>query len=276
LGQVVFCWHLANPDLSVGQPDGEAWLLLQRMHFRCSRVQWRRALHHSSRRLVLHMVNLRLCAAVRPWKPISSSSWPTVIVLLEAVLNSVERHATEDRPFLHAMCFSTRRSRSVSLCGLPLHCCSVVSPRRFHFTITALTVDQGSSRRADIWRTDLLERWHPMTVSRWKSLSSSVRPFYCQCLSMEISWQCAQFYTPVSNECGWNSRIHSFECVSTSTIQKYLKANRTNETAPLCLCMCRPSIWCCLVQKSMTLLPPLALNARAANKHLASLDKRKV
>jgi hypothetical protein len=24
LGQVVFCWHLANPDLSVGQPDGEA------------------------------------------------------------------------------------------------------------------------------------------------------------------------------------------------------------------------------------------------------------
>ena len=64
-----------------------------------------------------------------------------------------------------------------------------------------------------LW-TDLLERWHPMTVPHWKSLSSSVRPFYFQCFSMEITWLCARFYTPFSNGCGWNSRIHEFEGVS--------------------------------------------------------------
>jgi hypothetical protein len=90
---------------------------------------------------------------------------------------------------------STWRSRSLSLCGLPLRDWAVVKPRRFHFTITALTVDRSSSSRAEIWRTDLLERLHPMTVPRSKSLSSSLRPFYCQCLSMAITWLCARFYT---------------------------------------------------------------------------------
>ena len=75
-------------------------------------------------------------------------------------------------------------------------------------TITALTVDWGSSSWAEIWWTDLLTRWRPMMVSHWKSLSSSVSPFYCQCLSMEIAWLCARFYTHVSNGYGWNSRIH--------------------------------------------------------------------
>ena len=74
--------------------------------------------------------------------------------------------------FLHALHFSTRQSNSVSFCGLPLHGWAVVAPRHFHFTITALTFDQGSSSKAEIW-TDLLERWHPMTVPRWKSLSPS-------------------------------------------------------------------------------------------------------
>ena len=101
---------------------------------------------------------------------------------------------------------STWWSCSVSLCGLPLRGWAV--PRLFHFTVTALTVDRGSSSRAEIWWTDLLERWHPMTVPPWKSLSSSVRPFYCQRLSMEIAWRCARFYTPVCNMCGWNSWIH--------------------------------------------------------------------
>jgi hypothetical protein len=43
-------------------------------------------------------------------------------------------------------------------------------------------VDRGSSSRAEIWQTNLLKRWY--TMSRWTSLSSSVRPLYCQCLSM--------------------------------------------------------------------------------------------
>ena len=60
---------------------------------------------------------------------------------------------------LHATHFSIRRSRSVSLCGLPLCGWAVVAPWCLHFTITALTVDRGCSSRADIWQTDLLERW---------------------------------------------------------------------------------------------------------------------
>ena len=54
-----------------------------------------------------------------------------------------------------------------------------------------------------------------MTVLRWSHWDLQFGPFYCQCLSMEIAWQCAWRYTPVSNGCGWNSRIHSFEGVST-------------------------------------------------------------
>jgi hypothetical protein len=171
---------------------------LQRMHFQCSRVQWWRALPHSSQRLALRMVILVLWAAAQPWKPISWSSRRTVLVLTLI--------------FTH---YSTPQFRSVSLCGLPLHGWAIVAPRHSHFTITALTVDRDSSSMADIWQTDLLERWPPMTVPSWKSLSSSVRLFYCQCLSMEIAWPCGRLYTSVSNGCGWNSSIHSFEGVST-------------------------------------------------------------
>jgi hypothetical protein len=64
---------------------------------------------------------------------------------------------------------------SVSLCGLPLRGWAVVAPRRYnstYSTITALTVDWGSSNRADIWWNDLLERLHAITVPHWKSLST--------------------------------------------------------------------------------------------------------
>ena len=47
-------------------------------------------------------------------------------------------------------------------------------------------------------------------------MSSSVRPLYWQCLSLEIAWLSALFYTPVSNMCGWHRQIHSFKGVSTS------------------------------------------------------------
>ena len=161
------------------------------------------------------MVILGLCAAAWPWKPISWCSRQTVIVLTllpEAVWNSVASVATEDRRFLRT---SALRSCFGCLCGLPLRSWAVAAPRCFHFTTIALTVDRGSSSRAEICRTDLLEKWHPMTVPHWKSLSSSVRPFYCQCLSMEFAWLCAHFYTPVNNGCGWNSESHSFEGMST-------------------------------------------------------------
>ena len=48
------------------------------------------------------------------------------------------------------------------------------------------------------------------------------------------------------------------------------KSIQANETVPLRRSMCSVSIWCCLVRKSMILLPPVALNAREAREHLAS------
>ena len=56
-------------------------------------LQWRRALHHSSRRLALGMVILGLCAAVRPWKPISWISRWTVLVLMSFVRYTLQHSA---------------------------------------------------------------------------------------------------------------------------------------------------------------------------------------
>jgi hypothetical protein len=75
---------------------------LQRMCFHCSIVHWWRALHHSSRGLALRMVILGLCAATRPWKPISWSSWWTVLVLtlLRGNLELIVSIAIMDRQVL--------------------------------------------------------------------------------------------------------------------------------------------------------------------------------
>jgi hypothetical protein len=121
---------------------------LQRPCFHCSRVQRQGALHHFSRRLALRMVILGLCAAARPWKPISWSSWRTVIVdeqflcwlCSRGSLELVVSVATDVRQFVCTMRFSTQRSLSVSLCGLPRRGWAVVAPRCLHFTITAVTV----------------------------------------------------------------------------------------------------------------------------------------
>ena len=60
-------------------------------------------LDYSSQHLALYMVILGLCAAARTWKPISWPSRRTLLVLMllpEAVWNSVVCVATEDRLFL--------------------------------------------------------------------------------------------------------------------------------------------------------------------------------
>ena len=68
----------------------------------------------------------------------------------------------------------------------------------FHFTITALTVGRGSSSKVEIWRTDLLERWHPMTVPRWKSLSSSVRAILLQNVCLWRLHGCVLYFIHLS------------------------------------------------------------------------------
>jgi hypothetical protein len=160
-----FCWHLPTPDLSEGL-SVKCDSLLRRTSLHCSRVQWWRALHYSSQRLALHMVILGLCAAAQPLKHIS---WTVFLLELlpEAVWNSVVSVATQNRWFSRTTRFSTRWSR-----------------RRFHFTITAL--DRGSSSREEIGQNYLLERWRLYEALHWRILSSSVRPFCCRCLSMEI------------------------------------------------------------------------------------------
>jgi len=90
------------------------------------------------------------------------------MVLPEVVWYSVVSDTADDGRFLRTTRFSTRRPLSVSLRGLPLCGRAVVAPRRFHFTIIALTVDRGTSSRAEISRTDLWQRWHPMTKSKFK------------------------------------------------------------------------------------------------------------
>ena len=69
-------------------------------------------------------------------------------LLPEAVWNSVVSVATKNRQFLRAIRLGW--SHFLSLCDLPLRGWAVVAPRHVHFTITALTVDWGSSSRAEI------------------------------------------------------------------------------------------------------------------------------
>ncbi|CAI9610784.1 unnamed protein product, partial [Staurois parvus] len=63
------------------QTEKRDWSL-QRTRLLCSRVQWRRALHHGIGRFALHLVMEGLDAAARPWKPIPWSSLHTVVGLI--------------------------------------------------------------------------------------------------------------------------------------------------------------------------------------------------
>ena len=66
------------------------------------------------------------------------SSYVDVVSRSSLDLTSVVNDVTEDRLFLYTACFSTQWP------------CSVIffTPRHFHFTIIALTVDWGRSSRA--------------------------------------------------------------------------------------------------------------------------------
>jgi hypothetical protein len=192
----VIVWHssyytLGQADSSLRLPDGEVWfitpenefpLLQSPMAASFTPLQPALGTVHDDLRLVCgcsameaHFMKLltnSYCADVA-----SRGSWYSVVSV-----------STNNRRFLHSTRFSTQRSPSVSLCRIQLRGWAIVAPRLFHFTITALTVDRCNSSRAKFWQTDLLERWHPMMVPCWMSLSSSVRPFYCQCVSIEIIW----------------------------------------------------------------------------------------
>jgi hypothetical protein len=159
---------------------------LQRTRFHW--VQWRRVSHHISRQLALCIVISGLCAAAWPRKPISRSSRLTVFVLTLLPRGSLElasEYCNRGQTIVTRYVLQHSAIPFWSHSGLLLHCWAVVSPRRFHFTITILTVDRATFSRADIWRTDLLERWHPMTVTELFSKTILMPMFvYGDCVSV--------------------------------------------------------------------------------------------
>ena len=145
-GQVVFSLHPPNTDLAIGLPDGEAWfpLLQSPMAVSVTPLQPTLGNVHVDLRLVCS------CSATEThFMKLPTNSY-CADVAPEAVWNLVVIVATKERRFLHAMRFGTQWSRSVSLCGRPLCGSAVDAPRHFHFTITGLIVDRGSSSRAEI------------------------------------------------------------------------------------------------------------------------------
>lgn len=68
--------------------------------------------------------------------------------LLEAIWNSVAKAATEEKLFLHAMCFRTSPM-------LWLHGWAALPPRYFHITTAELIVDRCKTERAEIWKNQI-------------------------------------------------------------------------------------------------------------------------
>jgi hypothetical protein len=139
----------------------------QRMRFHCSWVQWRRYLHHLHHPdgCITHG-DLRHVAA-RPLKPIS---WSSRYYCADVASRGSLELGSECCNWGQTIFMLYALQHSVLWACVAYH--FAAEPRCFHFAITALTVDRGSSSRTEIWQTDLLERCHAMTVPHWKLLSS--------------------------------------------------------------------------------------------------------
>ena len=146
LGQVVFSWHPPNSDSFFRLPDGETWFIIpenafplhQRpMEVNFTPLQPTLGIVHGDLRPVCGYL-----AMESHFTKLPTNSYCTDVASrgsLELCSECCNRGQTIYTSF------STRRSRSVSLCGLPLRGWSVVAPKCFHFTITAVRVDRGSS-----------------------------------------------------------------------------------------------------------------------------------
>ena len=104
---------------------------LQRTSFHCSRVQWGWALHHSSQRLAWRMVILGMCAAARPYKPISWSSQRTVLVLT----------LLPDSLKLRSECCNRRQTIFSMLCASALGSPIMWACVAYHFVAELLLLD---------------------------------------------------------------------------------------------------------------------------------------
>jgi hypothetical protein len=157
------------------------------------RVQWRRDLHHSNRRFALCTVIFDLLAAAQPWKSISVSSRRTVIVLMllpEVVWNwgqtiftcYVLQHSAV--PFYELVWPTTSRLS---------RCCSWTFP--LHNNSTSSWPGQLKQGRNLInWLVGKVAFYDGATLKVTELFSKAILP---PCLSMEIAWLFAQFYTPV-------------------------------------------------------------------------------
>ena len=140
---------------------------LQRTRLHCSRVQWRRALHHCIRRFALHLVHV--------WFGCSCSATETHSMKLSTRCSWANLKATWSLEvcslwLYRKLATSTHYApqdpspRSVIIRGLPLCGWVAVIPNRFHFVIIPLTVDCGIFNSKEISRqvefTELLRATH--------------------------------------------------------------------------------------------------------------------
>ena len=149
------------------------------MCLHCSRVQWRRALHHFIRRFAMYGLN----AAARPWKPVPWSSLRAVLELIwpHEVWRSVAIDSAESWRPQRTMHLSIHWPRSVILRGLPLGGQVAVVPNHFHFVIIPqLTVEYLGARKFHDWTCctgGILSQYH--SGIHWAPESD---PFFHKCL----------------------------------------------------------------------------------------------
>jgi hypothetical protein len=90
-----------SPNFTIGIRQ----TLLQRRRFHCSRVQWRQALHHSSRHLALHTVILGYSAMETHFMKLQTNSYcPDIASRVSLELCSSECCNWEQMIYMHYVC----------------------------------------------------------------------------------------------------------------------------------------------------------------------------
>ena len=147
---------------------------LQRTGLHCSRVQWRRALHHCNRSFALHLLMYVFDAVARPWKPIP---WSFLCTILELIKNSDMKFVATDYTTYYApQHLLTPLHHFTWPTALWLGCCrSQLLPLCYNTTVEYLVV-----RKFHNWTCctgDILSQYHAGIHS-----APERDPFFHKCL----------------------------------------------------------------------------------------------
>lgn len=136
---------------------------LHRTDFHCSRLQCQHALRHSIWRLALYRVMWGFHVAAQPCKLFQLISCCTVFVQIltsgSLEIFSYEINSTSVTSMHHAP-----QHASLWLYVVFRFMAAAV-PKRFNFSIIPLTVVHGIASRKDILWTNILQRWHAITIN---------------------------------------------------------------------------------------------------------------